>query len=385
MEISTAKKKIAIVYDWLDKWGGVERVLLTLSEVFPSADFYTSYWDKENTSWFQKLKIKTSFINNLPSFIKRNRFLSFLFYPYAFEAFDFSKYRLVISVTSSFAKAIITKPGTAHICYLLTPTRYLWVCPKNYFKNHMIYSLLRPCLHQIKNWDFVAAQRPDKMISISQTVADRCRKNYQRESEVIYPPFDIEYWNKIKSQITNDKSQINFIPIQSGSNFKFFLVVSRLEQYKKVELVIQSFNRLNQNLIIVGDGSQEKKLRLMAGKNVRFYNKLTDEELGYLYSQAQALIMPQEEDFGYVSLEAQFFSCPVITYKKGGATETVIDGKTGIFFAKQDERSLLSALERFREKSYNIRTGTGRFGPESVKRFEKKIFIDKFEHIISNL
>ena len=372
----TTRKKIAIVYDWLDKWGGVERILLTLREMFPEADFFSSYYDKQGASWADKLNINTSFLQQFPKLIRGSRIASFVFYPYAFESFYFSGYDLVISVTSSFAKSVITKPGTKHICYLLTPTRYLWVCPENYFESKVIYPLLKPYINQIKKWDYVAAQRPDKIISISQTVVDRCQRHYQRKSEMIYPPFDIEYWSKIKLQMINNKSQINF-KFQI-SNFKFYLIVSRLEPYKRVDLVVQSIKRLNQNLIIVGEGSQERKLKQMAGNNIHFYKKLSDEELGYLYDKARALIMPQEEDFGYVSLEGQFFGCPVITYKKGGATETVIDGKTGLFFNHQTEESVIEALERFEAKSYNIRTNTKKFGGETVKRFDKKIFINKF-------
>ncbi len=376
-------KKIAIVYDWLDKWGGVERILLVLHKIFPEADFFTSYYNKDGAYWVKDIHVKTSFLQKFPGLIKKNRVFSFVFYPYAFESFNFTGYDLVISVTSSFAKGIVTKPETKHLCYLLTPTRYLWIQPENYFNNKIVNFCLTPYINYIKNWDFVAAQRPDKIISISKTVADRCQKYYHRDSEVIYPPFDVEYWSDIKSKIPNPKSQINFK--FKISNFKFFLVVSRLESYKKVDLVVQSFNSSTSlrasRLIIVGEGSQEKKLRKIANKNIQFYCKLTDEELGYLYSQAQALIMPQEEDFGYVSLEAQLFSCPVIAYKKGGATETIIDEKTGLFFSKQSERSLLSALERFDKISYNLKREIQNNNQQNLNRFSKKEFIRNFRQL----
>ena len=373
------KKKIAIVYDWLDKWGGVERILLVFHEIFPEADFFTSYYDVDGAYWAKDINVKTSFLQHFPNFIKKNRILSFVFYPYTFESFNYSDYDLVISVTSSFAKGIVTKPGTKHICYLLTPTRYLWVQPENYFKNKFINFCLVPYINHIKKWDFVAAQRPDKIISISKTVADRCQKYYQRESEVIYPPFNIDYWSQLKFKIQNSKFETNFK--FKISNFKFFLVVSRLESYKKIDLVVRSFNRSNQNLIIVGEGSQENILKAMAGKNIQFFKKLTDEELGYLYSQAQALIMPQEEDFGYVSLESLFFDCPVIAFKKGGATETIVDGKTGLFFSKQSEISLLQALERFNKISYNLKRVIQENKKRNLDRFSKKEFIRNFRQL----
>ncbi|MEK9169634.1 MAG: glycosyltransferase [Patescibacteria group bacterium] len=369
-------KKIAIVYDWIDKWGGVERVLLNLHEMFPEAVFYTSYFDKAKAEWAKDLKIKTSFLQNFPNFIKKNRILSFIFYPFAFESFDFSDYDLVISVTSSFAKSIITKPGTQHICYLLTPTRYLWSHRKEYLGHGLVSYLARGYSEKIKKWDFVAAQRPDKIISISEMVRERCKKYYKRESEVVYPGFETNYWQGIKSKILNSKSQIN--SKYKILNTKYFLVVSRLEPYKRVDLAIKIFNKLNKTLIIVGEGSQEDKLKQIAGKNITFLSKLSDVELGNFYSNAQALIMPQEEDFGYVSLEAQFFDCPVIAYKKGGALETVIENKTGIFFDLQTEQNLRKAIERFNKIKYNLGSKIRRFGMKNIDRFSKEIFVDNF-------
>ncbi len=357
-------KKIAIVYDWIDKWGGVERVLLTFNEMFPKADFYTSYFDPEEASWAKDLKIKTSFIQKLPVFIKKNRLLSFPFYLFAFESFDFSQYDIVISITSSFAKSIITRPKTLHLCYLLTPTRYLWFMSKEY---------RAPNINYLKKWDYIAAQRPDKIISISKTVAERCQKYYKRESEIVYPPFDIEYWKKIKSEIQNPKSE---------TNSEFYLIVSRLEPYKKVDLAVRLFNRINSKLIIVGEGTQKNNLKKIANKNIIFLSHLTDKELGWLYKKAKALIMPQEEDFGYTALEAQFFGCPVVAYNKGGAKETVIEGKTGLFFDKQTEADLRRELERFESISYNLTKKTQIYGLKNVKRFNKRIFVKKFIELI---
>jgi len=366
-------RKIAIVYDWIDKWGGVERVLLTLHEIYPDAIFYTSYFDKDSASWAKDLKIKTSFLQRFPDFIKKSRILSFIFYPFAFESFDFSGYDLVISVTSSFGKSVITKPGTRHICYLLTPTRYLWSHGKDYSNNKLISYLASDYIDQIKKWDYAVAQRPDKIISISNTVKARCLKYYKRNSAVIYPPFDIKYWNNIKSKVKSSTFAKASVDKQ-----KFFLIVSRLEPYKKINLAIKVFNKLNKPLIIVGEGSEEKRLKQIAGNNITFLLKLSDIELGNLYSNAQALIMPQEEDFGYVSLEAQFFGCPVITYKKGGATETVIDGKTGIFFNRQKEMSLVRAIERFDKIRYNLRNKLRKLALKNIERFSKERFVDNF-------
>lgn len=369
-------KKIAIVYDWIDKWGGVERVLLDLHKIFPNAVFHTSYFDREKAEWAKDLNIKTSFLQSFPDMIKKNRILSLPFFPFAFESFNFSGYDLVISITSSFAKSIITQPGTKHICYLLTPTRYLWSHKKDYLKNKFINYLISGYLEYFKNWDKIVAQRPDKIISISGAVQARCQKYYGRGSEVVYPGLDINYWEKIKSQITNDKSQMN--SKYEILNTKYFLLVSRLEPYKKIDMAINVFNKLNKKLIIVGKGSQFDELKKLAGENITFLSGLSDVELGDLYSNAQALIMPQEEDFGYVALESQFFGCPVIAYKKGGVEETVIDGKTGIFFSGQTEQSLKRAVERFDKIKYNLRKNTAKFGIINVEKFSKVRFIEKF-------
>jgi len=374
------QKKIAIVYDWIDKWGGVERVLLNLHEMFPEAVFYTSYFDEIKAEWAKDLNIKTSFLQKFPDFIKKSRILSFIFYPFAFESFDFSGYDLVISITSSFAKSIITKPRTKHICYLLTPTRYLWSHKQDYIKNNLINYLISGYLDMFKNWDLVVSQRPDKIISISETVRERCKKYYKRDSEVVYPGFDVEYWKGIKSEIRNPKFETN--SKFKILNSKFFLVISRLEPYKRVDLAIKVFNRLNKQLVIIGEGSQEKKLKQIAGKNITFLSKLSDVELGSFYSSAQALIMPQEEDFGYVSLEAQLFGCPVLAYKKGGVLETIIENKTGIFFDNQDERSLSQAIERFNKIEYNLKSEAREIGLSNVEKFSKEKFINKFIKLI---
>ncbi len=371
-------QRIAIVYDWMDKWGGVERVLLTLHELFPEATFYTSYYDEKTATWAKDFNIKTSFIQKLPNFVKKSRVLSLLLYPYAFESFDFSKYDLVISVTSSFAKGIITRPETQHICYLLTPTRYLWLYPEEYLKNSFQKTIGGFLLHELRKWDFIAAQRPDKYIGIANIIAQRCKSIYKRPCEMIYPPFDWEYWNSIQLRITNYELQITKKFEQLKSK-KYFLVVSRLEQYKKIDLAIQTFNsRKDETLVIVGKGSQKEDLQKIAGENIIFIEHVTDEELGLLYQNAQALIMCQEEDFGYVSLEAQFFGCPVIAYGKAGALETVIRDQTGLFFNQQTEYSLCKALDSFHMMSYNLTLTTEKHGKEHLKKFSKEKFKEEF-------
>lgn len=361
------KKRTAIVYDWIDKWGGVERVLLHLHQLLPDAIFYTSFVDYDGAPWARKLPLKTSFMQHL-GFVKSNRILSLPLFPYAFESFNFSGYDLVISVTSSFAKAVVTRPGTRHVCYLLTPTRFLWVQPENYLQSPFLKTVTHPVAERMRKEDFIYAQRPDEIISISQTVADRSEKYYHRKSKVIFPPFDEEYWSRVNRKALNVKP--------TGVPEHYFLVVSRLEAYKKVDLAIKVFNELpNEHLVVVGTGTQEGPLKNIARSTITFLHNVPDELLAYLYHHAKALIMPQEEDFGYVALEAQYFNCPIIAYGKGGATETIIDGKTGLFFERQSESSLLHALERYEGFEYNSKS--------DLKKFSKGRFEDQFLKIIN--
>lgn len=373
------KNRIAILYDWFDKWGGVERMLLVFNEIFPYVDFYTSYVNKKKVFWADKFNIKTSFIQNFPGFIKNNRILSIPFYPFVFESFNLINYDLIISITSSFAKGIIVRPETRYICYLLTPTRFLWT-HENYYLNISNLKLIKLYKDYLKKWDLIASKKPDEIVSISYNIKNKCKKYYGRDSEVIYPPFDVEYWKKIKIKVKNLRSNLS----SKIKNIKssFFLIVSRLEPYKNIDLAIKTFNKIKLNLVIVGRGSQEKKLKKIANENILFLSDLSDLELGFLYSIAEALIMPQEEDFGYVALESQFFDCPVISYKKGGSLETVIENKTGIFFNNQNENELINAVERFFKIKYNLKNNIKNYKKNIETKFKKEEFVKKFLNIL---
>ncbi len=355
--------KIAIVYDWIDKWGGVERLLLTLHEQYPDADWYTSYYDQKSAVWAKNLRIKTSFIQKLPAFIRNSRLLSFILYPYAFESFNLNEYDLVVSVTSSFAKGVITKPQTKHICYLLTPTRYLWGMTDVYLSKWK-QIIFAPLLKKLRKWDYIAAQRPDVILTLSKHVANRCLNYYKREAKVVYPPFDIQYWDEIKKSIPVIKERSDY-----------YLVVSRLEYYKKVNLLIDLFNQRGDKLIIVGTGSQKLKLQQKANNNIFFKENLSDKELAQLYIRAKALIMPQEEDFGYVSLEAQFFGCPVIAYKESGVSETLDKTNDSRLVDTQSIASFQHELERFEAVAYNV-DKRQRIHKEHFEQFSQSHFIN---------
>lgn len=347
--------KIALVYDRVNKWGGAERVLLALHKIFPNAPLYTSVYNKEKAPWADKFEIKTSFLQNFP-FAKSFHEAYALLMPLAFESFSFDEYDVVISVTSEAAKGIITKPGTLHICYCLTPTRYLWSGFNEYFKNPLINILSYPFISYLKTWDKAALQRPDCYLAISTDVKERIKKYYGKDSKVIFPPVEIQ------------------APVQpAGQASNYFLVVSRLVPYKRVDLAIKACNELGLNLKIVGSGVKERELKKIANFNIEFLKDLTDEKLSYYYKNCKALIFPGREDFGLAMAEAQSFGKPVIAFRGGGALDIIKEGQTGEFFEKQTVSSLKKALENFKSNRYNINLSIKNSERFSFERFEKDL------------
>lgn len=378
-------RNVAIVYDRINKWGGAERVLLALHEMFPGAPLYTAVYDAKKAPWAKVFpKIYTSFLQKIP-FAKNNHEFLGTFMPIAFEgkfsskgrpAPDWDEYDLVISVTSEAAKGIITKPGTFHLCYCLTPTRYLWSGYNFYFKNPILRFLAGPAVSYLRNWEKVAAQRPDLMVAISTEVKKRIKKYYNRDSEIIFPPVNLYF------DLRRKNSFLRVSHSTYGKNRKYYLVVSRLVPYKRVDLVVEAFNKLGKKLVIVGSGSQAGNLKRKACNNIKFVGEVSEKELAKLYLGAKALIMPQEEDFGIISPEAQSFGVGVIAYKKGGALDSVVDGKTGVFFDKQNVDSLLEAIAKFEKMSFNhiyLINNAKAFAKEKFKRELQKTLIRAFD------
>lgn len=352
--------EIALIYDRVNKIGGAERLLLALHEIYPQAPLYTSVYDPEGAPWASVFpKIIPSFLQNFPFAKKHHEFYAPLM-PLAFESFDFNKYDLVISVTSEAAKGIITTPKTEHLCYCLTPTRYLWQSYEDYFKNSLWRMLTKPLVTKLRLWDQIASARPDIYLAISKTVAKRLKKYYGREAEVIYPPADL---NKFK-------------PPAGGQNSKFFLVVSRLVPYKRIDIAIEAFNKLGLPLKIIGSGVEEKKLKLMARGNIEFLGQnLTDGQLLSYYQNCRAIILPGEEDFGLVPIEALACGKPVIAYQGGGALETVVAGVTGEFFSPQEAQALEKVVRVFAEQKYRpevCRKQAEKFSKENFQKNFKK-------------
>lgn len=354
--------KVALVYDRINKMGGAERVLEVLGEIFPQAYLYTAFYNPRAATWARKFKVVASWLNRFPFASSYHELFPWLT-PLGFEAFDFSDFDLVISITSAEAKGIITRPETLHLCYCLTPTRYLWSGYKDYFGNKAIRFLANPFVGSLKKWDLIAAQRPDAYIAISSNIKKRIKKYYRRESTVIYPPVDLDKWRP-----SNDPQEENY-----------FLVVSRLVKYKKIDLAIKAFNQLKLPLKIVGVGRELSKLKRLAKSNIKFLGQLTDRELLGYYQKSQAVIYPQEEDFGLVPLEAQACGTPVIAYQGGGALESVVEGKTGLFFSPQGVESLIEAIKKFKILKPRLEPEACR---QNAEKFGKQAFKIKFQKLI---
>lgn len=353
--------KVALVHDWLTNQGGGERVLWQLHQLYPEAPIYTSVFAPESLPDFAALNIKTSFLQNWPLAKKKHQLFS-MFRTQAFESFDFSDYDLVISSTSSEAKGIITKPGTVHICYMFTPTRYYWSGYREYIDNPgfgllnpIVKALAPPLISKLREWDYAAAQRPDYIVGISNYVNGRIRKYYRREPELIYPPVDIERFDYKKERED------------------FYIVVSRLIPYKRVELAVKACTKLSRRLIVIGRGTEEAKLKRQAGSMVEFVGALDDEAVADYYARAKGFIFTAEEDFGITPLEAMAAGCPVIAYGRGGATETVIEGETGTFFTEPSVDSVVGALKRFEAMEFNV---------QKVRRHAEAFSNDRFKHEI---
>lgn len=355
---------IALVHDWITNVSGAEKVLLALIEIFPEADIYTTVFDKKKAQIFSQYRINTSYLQKYSIF--RNKREALIPYaPLAFESFDFSNYDLVISSTTYAAKGIITKPQTLHISYCHTPTRYLWEPHLDNRAQKGAFSAVRKGVsHKLKMWDLVASSRPDYYIANSETVKKRIEKYYRRDAEVIYPPVDIVKYSP---------------PTEEGVE-EYYLFVSRLIDYKKADIAIQAFNNNKKILRIVGAGPQEKLLRLMANNNIKFLGRISDEELLKQYQHARAFIFTAEEDFGIVPVEAMACGRPVIAYGYGGASETVVDGVTGVLFNRQEADCLENAIELFEKQKFDSTTIRNR-----AEEFSKQKFIQKFKKTVDKL
>ncbi len=359
-----ASLRVAISHYWFKGDGGGERVVEALAEIFPQADFFTLVGSAEEAPpALRGRRVTTSFVEHLPG--SKRWYRHFLpLYPLALEQFDFSSYDLVISSESGPAKGIITSPQTCHICYCHSPMRYIWDLYHESRKsmNPVTRAVFSATAHYMRLWDFSTAARVDYFVANSRYIAARIRKCYRRESTVIHPPANVS---------------AGYISQKIG---EYYLLVSRLVPYKRVDFAIEACNRLHRPLRIVGTGPEYKRLRKMAGPTIEFLGRLDEGSLRETYANCRALLFPGEEDFGLVPVEAQSHGRPVIAYGRGGVLETVIavadsgDAATctGIFFSQPSSESLSDAIARFERIE-------GQFRPDFIRASVKRFGLERFK------
>lgn len=354
--------RVALVHDYLTQLGGAERVLKVLMDVFPHAPVFTLL--NSGLPGFESKRIRTSFLQRLPGARQHHRYFPLLM-PLAAEQFDFREYDVVFSATHSFGKGVITGPNTLHISYCFTPTRYVWDDSHRYvreFSRSRFFQRLAPVgLSYIRLWDYFASQRVDKYITLSKYVAERIGKYYHREANVIPPPVNVDRFNVQKD------------------HKDYYLIVSRLVPYKRIDVAIEACEKLGRKLLIAGTGPEELELKKRAGKYAQFLGFVSDDELPRLYQGARAFLFPQEEDFGITPLEAAASGKPTIAFGAGGALETVQDGKTGLFFREQTADSLAKAIQEFEKRS---------FDPQAIRahaeQYRASAFMAKIEELVHN-
>ncbi|MBD3366187.1 glycosyltransferase [candidate division WWE3 bacterium] len=370
--------KIALVFDDLIQQGGAEKLLLAVHEMWPKAPVFTSLASKE---WQEKcrqknISLKTSFMQELPFKKQLNRFYSILgLHMVAFESFDLSNYDVILSISSRYAHGIITSPNTKHICYMNSPSRQFWQS-REYFSQEgtlikKLQGLLLPFLNHARLWDYTAAQRVDYFIANSPIPHARIKKLYKTESEIVFPFFDPPMGMDALSNLSASKNKDDY-----------FLVLTRLSAWKRVDVAIKACGALKHSLRIIGEGPAEKKLQKLGStyENIEFLGYVSEKGKWKLLRNCKALIMTQKEDFGITALEAMYAGKPVIAYKKGGAQSTVLPQKTGEFFSQQTPQSLREVLQKFNPQAYKSQDCK-----DQANRFTKDKFQESLQEAVNKV
>ncbi len=356
---------MAIVHDWLNQVGGAENVLQELHALFPTAPVYTSmYWREKMPAEYRTWDIRTTWLDRI-GLSKSHHQWFLLAYPFAFRSLDLSEYDLVISNKSAFCMNVRVRPGARHLCYCLTPTRFVWNL-SGYVRGEDLGGIARrlvpPLLPLLKQMEVKAAQRVTKFAAISHAVQARVRRFYKRESQIIYPPVDAERFHG------NDK------PPE-----RFYLVISRLIPYKRVDLVVEAFNRLGLPLVVVGDGRERARLQAMAKGNIRFLGRLDDAQCDAYRYRCRAFIFPGEDDFGIAPVEAMAAGRPVIAFAAGGALDTVADGINGIYFNQPTAKALVDAVRRFESMRWDVPVIQ-----RQAQQYGRACFRERFMHFVAS-
>jgi glycosyltransferase involved in cell wall biosynthesis len=357
--------KVAIVHDWLTNPGGAEKVVLTFAKAYPDAPIFTSVYDPAGCPGFEKLDVRTTYLQKIPLAKQKHQFFPIL-RSNAFRKLDLSEYDLVLSSSSADAKAIQVKPGAIHICYCHTPTRYYWSHYEEYVKqpgfgklDPMIRPVIPPMVKLMRKYDLEAASRVTYFIANSTEVKHRIKTYYHRDSAVLYPPVDTKMFN-----------------LGTGKR-EGFIVVGRQVPYKRIDLAVAACSKLGLPLTVIGDGSEHHTLQSMAGPTVRFLGRAPDDVLAKELAKAQALIFPSFEDAGITPLDAMASGTPVIAYGQGGVLDSVVPGKTGMFFDSQTTESLMGALKAFNPDDFDAQEIRAH-----AEQFDESIFIQKLHKLV---
>ncbi len=367
---STHSVSVVLAHDWLTGMRGGERVLESLARAFPAAPIYTLICNPAAISAeIKRHPIVTSRLQHVPGIRRWYRHALPLF-PAAIESLRPPAADVLVSVSHCVAKGIIPRPGARHLCYCLTPMRYAWTFYEDYFGSHPLKkAVLKPMLARLREWDRRTSGRVDRFVAISRHVQQRIREYYGRDSDLVYPPVQTGFWTPAAPRA----------PRPSGVPPVYDLVVSALVPYKRVDLAVRAYTRAGGALIVAGGGPEARRLRALAGPNIRFLEGLPDGEIRELYRHCRMLVFPGEEDFGIVPVEAQACGRPVAAFGRGGALETVADGVSGVFFREQTEDALLDAVSRCAARPWNpaaIRAQAEPFGEDRFLR-EIKASLDR--------
>lgn len=349
--------RIALIHDYLNQYGGAERVLEALHDIVPDAPVYTSIYAREAmperyASW----DIRTSWMQFLPAWRRLFRHY-FFFYPWAFTGLNLRAYDLVISSSSAYAKGVRVRPGATHICYCHTPMRFVWQTDAYVARERIqgvTQRVMRFLLQFLRTWDINNSAGVTHFIANSQVVAARIKTYYGRDAVVIPPPVDLA-------------------PVNTQAPGDYLLTGGRLVPYKRIDLAVRACSALNLPLVVFGDGRDKESLMALAGPSVRFVGRVSDAERQELFNGCRAFLFPGEEDFGITPLEAMAAGRPVVAYRAGGALDTVRDGQTGLFFDQQTPEALIAALQTLSTHTWDaqaIRHHAEYFGRE---RFTARI------------
>lgn len=355
--------RLALVHDYLTQYGGAERVLQRISDIFPDAPIFTLLYDEKATGGaFKGRKIITSSLQKI-SIARNNHRLFPLFMPFFIEQFDLSQYDVILSDSSGYAKGVLSGVDAVHIDYCHTPLRYAWDDSHKYIREFPYSAFIKKfipfLITYLRIWDRQASGRVDIFLANSSFVSRRIEKYYHRKSSVIFPPVDTGFFD-----IKNDKRE-------------YYLGAGRMVPYKKFDLLVDAFNKNGLPLKLVGDGPQRSELQKKAKKNIEFMGLVNDADMPRIYSGAKAFLLPQKEDFGIVAVESLSCGTPVIAYKGGGVLEIVSDHENGLFFEEQTADCLNEALSKFNALSFDAQEIR-----KSAAKFDKKIFQEKIKKIV---